>query len=62
MEELRVPKYLRAVAHRLYEEVKVKIRTSAGISASFRSDIEVKQGAHGLLPILVYISTSLRNG
>ena len=30
--------------HRLYEEVKVKIRTSAGISESFRSDIGVKQG------------------
>jgi hypothetical protein len=28
----------------IYEEVKVKIRTSAGISESFRSDIGVKQG------------------
>ena len=36
--------HLRAVVHRLYEEVKVKIRTSAGISKSFRSDIGVKQG------------------
>ena len=44
MEELGVPKHLKAVVHRLYEEVKVKIRTSAGISKSFRSDIEVKQG------------------
>ena len=44
MEELGVPIHLRAVVHRLYEEVKVKIRTSDGISESFRSDIGVKQG------------------
>ena len=44
MEELGVPKHLRAVVHRLYEEVKVKIRISASISESFRSDIRVKQG------------------
>ena len=44
MEELGVPKYLRVVVHRLYEEVNVKIRTSGGISKSFRSDIGVKQG------------------
>jgi hypothetical protein len=30
--------------HMLYEEVKVKIRTSANIFESFRSDIGVKQG------------------
>jgi hypothetical protein len=44
MEELGVPKHLRAAVHRMYEEVKAKIRTSAGISESFRSDIGVKQG------------------
>ena len=44
MEELGVPKHLRAIVHRLYEEVKVKIRTSVGISESFTSDIGVKQG------------------
>ena len=44
MEELGVPRHLRAAVHRMYEEVKVKIRTSAGISESFRSDIGVKQG------------------
>ena len=44
MEELGVPIHLRAAVHRLYEEVKVKIRTSYGISESFRSDIGVKQG------------------
>jgi hypothetical protein len=44
MEELRVPIHLRAVVHRLCEEVKVKIRMSVGISESFRSDIGVKQG------------------
>jgi hypothetical protein len=44
MEELRVPIQLRAVVHRLYEEVKVKIKTTAGIFESFRSDIGVKQG------------------
>jgi hypothetical protein len=46
MEELGVPRHLRAAVHRMYEEVKVKIRTSAieAISESFRSDIGVKQG------------------
>ena len=44
MEEFGVPKHLRATVHRLYEEVKVKIRTSAGIFESCRSDIGVKQG------------------
>ena len=44
MEELGVPIHLRAVVHRLYEEVKVKIKTSAGISESFKSNIGVKQG------------------
>jgi hypothetical protein len=44
MEELGVPRHLRAAVHRMYEEVKVKIRTSTGIFESFRSDIEVKQG------------------
>jgi hypothetical protein len=44
MEELGVPMRLRSVVHRLYEEVKVKIRTSFGISESFRSDIGVKHG------------------
>ena len=43
MEELGVPKHLRAVAHRLYEDVQVKIRTSEGIFESFKSDIGVKQ-------------------
>ncbi len=44
MEELGVPRHLREVVHRLYEEVKVKTRTSDGISESFRSDIRVNQG------------------
>ena len=44
MKELGVPRHLRVAMHRLYEEVKVKIRTSTGISESFRSDIGVKQG------------------
>ena len=44
MEELEIPVHYRAAVHRLYEEVKVKIRTSSGISESFRSDIGVKQG------------------
>ena len=35
MGELGVPKHLRATVHRLYEEVRVNIRTSAGISESF---------------------------
>ena len=36
--------HYRGVFHRLYEEVKIKIRTSTGISERFRSDIRVKQG------------------
>jgi hypothetical protein len=44
MKELGVPMYLREAIHRLYEEVKVKIRTSMGIPKIFRSDIGVKQG------------------
>jgi hypothetical protein len=44
MEELGVPINLRAVIHRLYEELKVKIKTLARISESFRSDIGVKMG------------------
>ena len=44
MEELEIHLQYRGVVHRLYEEVKVKIRTSVGISESFRSDIRVKQG------------------
>jgi hypothetical protein len=44
MEELGVSIHLRATVHRLYEEVKVKIKMSADIYESFRSDIGVKQG------------------
>jgi hypothetical protein len=44
MEELGVLRHLRAVVHRLYEEVKVKTITSVGISEIFRSDIGFKQG------------------
>ena len=44
MEDLEVPNHLRAAVHRLYEKVKVKIKTSAGISKSFRSNIGFKQG------------------
>ena len=36
--------HYKAIVHRLYEEVKIKIRTSVGISKRFRSDIGVKQG------------------
>ena len=43
-DKIGVPIHLRAAIHRLYEEVKVKIRTSDGISESFRSDIGVKKG------------------
>lgn len=44
MEEIGVLIHLRATVHRLYEEVKVKIRTSTDIFESFRSDIGVEQG------------------
>lgn len=42
MEELEIPLHYRVVVHRLFEEVKVKIRNSMGISKSFRSTIRVK--------------------
>ena len=54
MEELGVPKHFREVVHRLYGEVKVKIRTSTSIFESFRSDIGVKQGCP-LSPTLFYL-------
>ena len=44
MEEHESPLKYGVIVHRLYEEVKVKIRTSASISESFRSDIGFKQG------------------
>lgn len=44
MEEIEAHIHLKAAIHRMYEEVKVKIRTSANISEIFRSDIRVKQG------------------
>ena len=44
MEELEIPLHYRVVVHRLYEEVKVKTKTTTGIWESFRSDIGVKQG------------------
>ena len=42
MEELGVPIHLIPSIHGIYEEAKFKIRTSDGISESFRSDIGVK--------------------
>jgi len=60
-EELGVPKHLRAFMHRMYEEVKVKIRTSVGIFESFRSDMRVKKGFPLSPTFLVYISTGLRS-
>ena len=62
MEELGVPIHLRAAVHKLYGKVKVKIRTSDGISESFRSDIGVKQGCPLSLPFLAYILTNLKSG
>ena len=61
MEELGVPIHIRAVVHKLYEEVKVKIRTSYGISESFRS-LGSSKGAHYPLPFLAYILTNLKSG
>jgi hypothetical protein len=44
MEELEVPKELRSAVHRLYEQVKAKIRTTEGLSEDFDNNIGVKQG------------------
>lgn len=44
MEELGVPKEHREVFHKLYEQVRSKIRTKEGVSKCFGSDIGVKQG------------------
>ena len=62
MEELEIPLHYRAAVHRLYEEVKVKIRTSTDISKSFRSDVGVKQGALYPLLFLVYILINWKSG
>ena len=44
MEELGNPDVYRASVHRLYEKVRVKIRTSEGMSECFGSDMGVKHG------------------
>ncbi|KAH9329112.1 hypothetical protein KI387_001220 [Taxus chinensis] len=44
LEELGVPAHYRATIHRLYEQEKDKIKTHAGLSEGFKSDIGVKQG------------------
>ncbi len=62
MEELGVPKHLRAIVHRLYEEVKVKTRTLAAFLKVLEAISGSSKVAHCLLPFLVYISTSLRSG
>ena len=44
MEELEIPKELKSIVYRLYEQVKAKIRTTEGLSEDFDSNIGVKQG------------------
>ncbi|KAH9324645.1 hypothetical protein KI387_004823, partial [Taxus chinensis] len=44
MEELGIPDKFRAAVHRLYEQVRAKIKTREGMSECFGSDIGVKQG------------------
>ena len=44
MEDPEIPLHCRVIVHRVYEEVKVKFKTSTGISESFRSDTGFKQG------------------
>ena len=60
MEELEIHVHYRVVVHRLHEEVKVKIRTSVGISNNFRSDIRIKK----VVPLLflVYILINWKSG
>ena len=62
MEELRVPRHLRAAVHRMYEEVKVKIITSTGIFESLEVISRSSKVAHCLVPFLGYILTSLKSG
>jgi hypothetical protein len=62
MEELGIPIHLRASVHRLYEEVKVKIRMSAGISKILGAILGSSKGAHCPLPSLTYILTNLKSG
>jgi hypothetical protein len=61
-EELGVPRHLREVVHRLYEEVKVKIITSAGIYESLEAISGSSKVAHCLLPFLGYRLTRLKSG
>ena len=42
MEELEVPTEYRVVAYKLYEQIKMKIRTKVGMSKCFGSNIGVK--------------------
>ncbi|KAH9299597.1 hypothetical protein KI387_031279, partial [Taxus chinensis] len=44
MEELGIPDELRAAVHKLYEQVRAKIKTREGMSECFGSNIGVKQG------------------
>lgn len=44
MDELNIPDEYRVAVHRLYEQVRAKIRTSEGMSECFGSDIGVKKG------------------
>ncbi|XP_057846673.2 uncharacterized protein LOC131056339 [Cryptomeria japonica] len=65
MEELGIPAHLRAAVHRLYEEVKVKIRTPDGMMA-FQLVLGVilvsNKGVLFHLPCLAYTLTNLKNG
>ncbi|KAH9319051.1 hypothetical protein KI387_020820, partial [Taxus chinensis] len=44
MEELGIPDEFRAAVHKLYEQVRAKIKTREGMSECFGSNIGVKQG------------------
>lgn len=44
MEELGIPKVYRAAVHKLFEQVRAKIRTKEGMSKCFGGNIGVKQG------------------
>ncbi|KAH9310082.1 hypothetical protein KI387_037993, partial [Taxus chinensis] len=44
MEELGISDKYRAAVHKLYEQVRAKIKTNDGLSECFGSDIRVKQG------------------
>lgn len=62
MEELGIPVHYRVIAHRIYEEVKVKIRTLACIQKDLEVTMESSKVSLYPLLFLVYILINWKSG